>query len=79
LREALMASGFSIDASHAGLYLWASRGEESWDTLAWLADRGIVAAPGTFYGAAGSRHVRVALTASDAAAEQAASRLVNAR
>lgn len=79
LREALATSGFSIDASAAGLYLWASRGEDSWDTLAWLAERGIVAAPGAFYGAEGSRHVRIALTASDSAVEQAASRLVNTR
>jgi succinyldiaminopimelate transaminase len=79
LQEALVASGFTIDDSDAGLYLWATRGQDSWDTLAWLAERGIVAAPGAFYGEAGSRHVRVALTASDTAAEQAASRLVNTR
>lgn len=79
LRTALETADFRIDASNAGLYLWATRDEDSWDTLAWLAERGIVAAPGAFYGAGGARHVRVALTASDAAAEQAARRLVNTR
>jgi aspartate/methionine/tyrosine aminotransferase len=32
-------------------------------------------APGSFYGPGGSRHVRVALTASDDACERAAARL----
>ena len=36
-----------------------------WDTVAWLADRGILVAPGSFYGRAGERHVRVAFTATD--------------
>jgi hypothetical protein len=30
------------------------------ETVAWLADRGILAAPGDFYGPAGREHVRVA-------------------
>ena len=34
-------------------------------TVGRLADRGILAAPGTFYGTAGAQHVRIALTASD--------------
>ena len=43
----------------------------------WLAERGILVAPGDFYGPAGARHVRVALTATDeriAAAAAAAAR-----
>jgi aspartate/methionine/tyrosine aminotransferase len=40
-----------------------------------LAERGILAAPGSFYGAAGARHVRVALTATDERIEVAAQRL----
>jgi succinyldiaminopimelate transaminase len=79
LRSALTQAGFGIGGSQAGLYLWVTRDEDCWDTLAWLAERGIVVAPGAFYGAVGARHVRVALTASDAATEQAASRLVNTR
>jgi succinyldiaminopimelate transaminase len=65
LLSALLDAGFSIEHSEAGLYLWASRGEPCWDTVGWLAERGILVAPGEFYGAAGARHVRVALTATD--------------
>ena len=75
LREALMTAGFRIDSSQAGLYLWATRDEDSWASVEWFADRGILVAPGAFYGVAGHRHVRVALTASDIAIEQAAQRL----
>jgi succinyldiaminopimelate transaminase len=75
LKAALEASGFRVDDSEAGLYLWATRGQNAWETLGWLADRGILAAPGTFYGAAGSEHVRIALTAADERIEAAVSRL----
>ena len=44
-----------VEHSEAGLYLWASRGEPCWDTVAWLAERGILVAPGEFYGAAGAQ------------------------
>jgi len=64
-RAALVGAGFRIDHSEAGLYLWATRDEPCWDTVAWFADRGVLGAPGSFYGAAGARHVRVALTATD--------------
>jgi aspartate/methionine/tyrosine aminotransferase len=40
-----------------------------------LARLGIVVAPGEFYGPAGGRHVRVALTASDERVAAAAERL----
>ena len=53
LRAAVEAAGFRVDHSEAGLYLWATRDEDCWETVAWLADRGILAAPGAFYGAAG--------------------------
>jgi succinyldiaminopimelate transaminase len=65
LRAALVGAGFTIDFSHAGLYLWATRGEDCWSTVDWFADRGILVAPGAFYGPDGSAHVRVALTATD--------------
>ena len=64
-RAALLAADFRIDHSEAGLYLWASRDEPGRQTLGWLAERGVLAAPGDFYGAAGAAHVRVALTATD--------------
>ena len=41
----------------------------------WLAGLGIVAAPGSFYGPAGSRHVRLALTATDERIAAAVERL----
>ncbi|HEX5495099.1 MAG TPA: succinyldiaminopimelate transaminase [Mycobacteriales bacterium] len=75
LRPALVEAGFTVEHSEAGLYLWATRGEDSWESVGWLADRGILAAPGTFYGEAGHRHVRLALTATDAHITAAAARL----
>lgn len=75
LAPALQAAGFRIDLSDAGLYLWCTRDESSWDSVAWLAERGILVAPGEFYGQAGARHVRVALTATDERIAAAVSRL----
>jgi aspartate/methionine/tyrosine aminotransferase len=65
LRPALEAAGFTVEHSEAGLYLWSTRGEDCWESVDWLAQRGILVAPGAFYGPAGRQHVRVALTASD--------------
>src|SRR5699024_1077047 len=53
LAAALHRAGFRIDHSEAGLYLWATRDEASTDTVGWLARRGILVAPGTFYGPSG--------------------------
>ncbi|KID29008.1 succinyldiaminopimelate transaminase [Prauserella rugosa] len=75
LRDALTGAGFRIDHSEAGLYLWATRDEPADDTVAWLAERGILVAPGTFYGPGGGSHVRVALTATDERVAAAAKRL----
>jgi succinyldiaminopimelate transaminase len=75
LRPALEGAGFRIDHSEAGLYLWATRGESAEATVSWLADRGILAAPGTFYGPRGGEHVRVALTATDERIDAAVQRL----
>jgi succinyldiaminopimelate transaminase len=75
LRPALAAAGFRIEHSEAGLYLWATREEDCWATVSWLAGRGILVAPGSFYGTAGARHVRVALTATDEQVAAAATRL----
>ncbi len=75
LRAALESAGFRIDHSEAGLYLWATRGEPALDTIALLAEHGILAAPGTFYEGESSQHVRLALTATDARIGAAAARL----
>ncbi|OBF34112.1 succinyldiaminopimelate transaminase [Mycobacterium sp. ACS1612] len=75
LMPALQAAGLAVDHSEAGLYIWGSRGEPCRDTLAWLAQRGILVAPGEFYGPRGAQHVRVALTASDERIDAAVQRL----
>ncbi len=75
LRKALQDNGFRVDHSEAGLYLWATRDEDAHATVAWLADRGILVAPGTFYGPKGGKHVRVALTATDERIDAAVERL----
>jgi succinyldiaminopimelate transaminase len=63
--DALISDGWRVDHSQAGLYLWVTRDEDCWESVRRLAARGILVAPGAFYGAAGARHVRVALTATD--------------
>lgn len=79
LLKALDEAGFTIDDSDAGLYLWARRdGESARDLLGWLAERGILAAPGDFYGPAGAAHVRIGLTAPDERIAEAARRITAA-
>ena len=64
-RVALEAWGLKVEHSEAGLYLWATADEPGRATVRRLAELGILAAPGEFYGPAGERHVRVAVTATD--------------
>ncbi|KRE54940.1 succinyldiaminopimelate transaminase [Phycicoccus sp. Soil748] len=75
LRTAVESFGLRVDHSDAGLYLWATRGEDAWATIDALSRRGILAAPGTFYGQAGREHVRIALTATDERIATAVERL----
>jgi succinyldiaminopimelate transaminase len=77
LRDALVSAGWRIDHSEAGLYLWAtSPGHDCWSAAELLASEcGILVAPGALYGAAGERHVRVALTATDERVAAAAERI----
>ena len=78
LLQALPEAGFTVDDSDAGLYLWCRReAMSSRETLDWLAERGILAAPGDFYGPAGAHHVRISLTATDERIAEAAARLVS--
>ncbi|MER6504904.1 succinyldiaminopimelate transaminase [Streptomyces sp. NPDC001455] len=77
LRTALEAHGFRIEHSEASLYLWATRDEPCWDTVAYLAELGILVAPGDFYGPAGDRFVRVAFTATDERVAAAVKRLTH--
>lgn len=75
LRAALIEAGFTIEHSEAGLYLWATEGRDGRETVARLAEIGILCAPGEFYGPNGASHVRIGLTATDAQIEQAAQRI----
>ncbi len=78
LAPALRNVGFEIEESRAGLYIWCTRNEPDLDSVAWLAELGILATPGYFYGAKGDRHIRVALTATDANIDEAVMRLTQA-
>ena len=73
LRTALERNGFQIHHSEAGLYLWVTEGKSARETLEYFAKRGILVAPGDFYG--DSTHCRIALTATDAAILMAVDRL----
>jgi succinyldiaminopimelate transaminase len=75
LLAAVRSAGARVEHSEAGLYLWVTRDEDCWTTIDWLAGLGIVAAPGSFYGPAGQRHVRLALTATDERIDAAVRRL----
>ncbi len=75
LLAAVREAGFTVEHSEAGLYLWATRGEPGRKTVSWLADRGILVAPGEFYGPRGADFVRIALTATDERIDAAAARL----
>jgi succinyldiaminopimelate transaminase len=90
LRTALENAGYRIEHSEAGLYLWITRDDRDsdgsgvdpateagsgWSLVSEMADLGILVAPGSFYGAAGGRHVRMALTATDERIHAATRRL----
>lgn len=79
LRPALEAAGFRIDGSEAGLYLWATEGLDAWESMGRLADLGILAGPGPFYGAESAQHVRLALTAPTDRVLEAARRLAGGK
>ncbi|MDN4595718.1 succinyldiaminopimelate transaminase [Leifsonia virtsii] len=75
LKPALESAGFRIDRSEGGLYLWATEGRDAWESIGRLADLGILAGPGHFYGVHYPEHVRLSLTATDERIAAAASRL----
>jgi len=76
LRPAVEAAGWTVSHSQAGLYLWAAHpGRDCWESVRVLAEAGILVAPGEFYGQAGARHIRLALTATDERIAAAAARL----
>jgi succinyldiaminopimelate transaminase len=75
LKPALESAGFRIDNSEAGLYLWGTQGVDAWSSIEHLAELGILAGPGTFYGEFYPEHVRLSLTATDERVAAAAARL----
>ena len=75
VRSAISKHGFEIEFSEAGLYLWATRNENAWDTVAWFAEQGILVAPGNFYGEKGANYVRIAMTATDSQIDELVRRL----
>lgn len=75
LRPAIEAAGFRVDGSEAGLYLWVTEGRDAWDSMGRLAELGILAGPGPFYGDSSTEHVRLSLTASTERIADAARRL----
>jgi aspartate/methionine/tyrosine aminotransferase len=78
MRDALEAAGFTIEHTTAGLYIWATRNEDGWDSVDWLAGLGILATPGSVYGSAGQNYIRVALTSTDAEIARASERIKGA-
>jgi succinyldiaminopimelate transaminase len=75
LQPAVEAAGLTVTGGDAGLYLWATAKKPAMQTVEHLASRGILVAPGHFYGQAGAQHVRIALTASDIDIDAAVARL----
>ncbi|QCB28165.1 succinyldiaminopimelate transaminase [Corynebacterium endometrii] len=78
LVRALTEAGFTIEDSEAGMYLWATRGENCRTTVDWLAELGILVAPGDFYGPLGELYVRVGLNGTDERVDAACARLAQA-
>lgn len=82
LLSAINAAGLTVEHSEAGLYLWIRdpgmtepTAEDSWNLVARFAEAGILVGPGVFYSAAGNGYIRASITASDAAINQAVTRL----
>lgn len=76
LRPALEQAGWLVSHSQAGLYLWAAHpAYDCWESVRVLSEIGILVSPGEFYGPAGARHIRAALTATDERIAAAAARM----
>ena len=81
-REVLLAAvkdyGFKLADSEAGLYLWATLGEDCFATVDRMAELGILVVPGSFYQENGSQYVRFSITATDQQIAEGARRLRDA-
>ena len=78
LLEAIKVYGFEVAESQAGLYLWATLGEDCWKTVDRMAALGVVVVPGAFYVLGESKYVRFSLTATDRDIAEGARRLRDA-
>ncbi len=78
LLRAVLDYGFSVSNSEAGLYIWATLGEDCFETVDRMAKLGILVVPGIFYGQSSNRHVRFSITATDDKIAEGALRLRNA-
>jgi succinyldiaminopimelate transaminase len=80
LLEALGRKGLRVVGSRATMYLWVTvpEGETSDGFAGRLLERGIVVAPGPYFGAAGEGYVRLALVPSEEDCERAAAILEEA-
>ena len=78
LMRALSEAGFRIEHSEAGMYLWATSGNDCREDVAWLAELGILVAPGDFYGEVGKKFIRVGLNGTDERVDAACARLAAA-
>ena len=76
LRAALTARGLASSTPRPGSTCGPRADEPCWTTVGGWPSCGILVAPGEFYGPAGERHVRVALTATDERIAAAVERLV---
>jgi succinyldiaminopimelate transaminase len=72
LLPALEAGGLRLAGSEATFYLWVDVGGASEPFCRRLLEHGIVAAPGSFFGAAGEGYARFALVPTQAQCERAA-------
>ncbi len=74
---ALERRGFEHVGGPSTFYLWLAASDvgDGWAQAAELARVGILVAPGDFYGDAGAQQARLALTVTDAQADQLAARL----
>ncbi len=81
LLPVLETHGLVHDGGPSAFYLWLRTREgpsDGWGIVADLAEHGLLVAPGEFYGPAGARHARLALTLTDAQVELVAERLQRA-
>jgi succinyldiaminopimelate transaminase len=72
LLPALEAAGFRLAGGDATFFLWLAVDEPSVDAARRLLERGILVAPGSFFGPAGEGYVRLALVPTQADCKRAA-------